>query len=74
MSDLDKVYVSSAMLQRELGVAATTAKGILDLAEKEGDVMMFDSKKLYNRSAVNKVLRNKHSKLLKFLGEERTGE
>lgn len=70
MSALDKVYVSTGMLQRELGVAQATAKALAEEAGKQGDTMTFDSKVLYNRAAVQSVLRNKHSKLLAFLSNE----
>lgn len=65
MSNLDKVYVSVASLQRELGIANVTAKSLV--AEAEGDTLTFDGRTLYNRAAVGKVLRDRNSKLLNFL-------
>lgn len=64
-NDLSKVYVSPAMLQRELGMAAVTVKNLL--AEVEGEPLVFDGRSLYNRAAVGEALRKRNTRLLDFL-------
>lgn len=65
--DLTATYISQSGLQKEMGCAYVTAKSILDDAAELGDVMTFEGKPMYNRTAVAKVLKERNAKLLGFL-------
>lgn len=59
--------ITAAILSEKLGIAHATAKAVL---EEAGEGVTFGRTTFYNRDAVRDVLKERHGKLLVFLGYE----